>query len=111
MSLLLTCLTSTSFDPRRDVQQSLLFEFGFLQRLMLELRTNSEASQSEIKSDADLAAEIGNVEPKVLDREDERTLLAGSRCPLLGHLVQIAQVTTTPFHQERPDEHLLCHLD
>jgi hypothetical protein len=60
---------------------------------MLELRSNSEASPTEIKPDVDIAAEIGKVDLKAKDREDEKNLLAGSRCPLLGHLVQIAQVT------------------
>jgi SIT4 phosphatase-associated protein len=82
------------FSPR-NVQHSLLFEFGFLHRLMLELRSNSEATPSEIKPDVNTAAEIGKVDLKAKDREDERNLLAGSRCPLLGHLVQIAQVIAT----------------
>lgn len=60
---------------------------------MSELRTNSEAVQREISDkEIDIVAAIGKVEQAAREREDERQLLAGSRCPLLGHLVQIAQV-------------------
>ena len=83
---------------RRSVQHNLLFEYGFLSRLMLELRSNAEVVQRDIaKEDIDIAAEIGKVEQKAREREDEKRLLAGSRCPLLGHLVQIAQVVGDIF--------------
>ena len=78
----------------RNVQRSLLFDYGFLRRLMSELRSNSEAVQKDLTdADIDIIVEIGKVEQKAREREDEKQLLAGSRCPLLGHLVQIAQVS------------------
>ena len=79
----------------RMVQHSLLFDYGFLRRLMSELRNNSDAAVRELNdSDIDIVAEIGKVEQKAREREDERQLLAGARGPLLGHLVQIAQVNS-----------------
>ena len=62
---------------------------------MSELRSNSEDVQKDINdAEIDIIAEIGKVEQKAREREDEKQLLAGSRCPLLGHLVQIAQVSS-----------------
>jgi hypothetical protein len=75
------------------VQNSLLFEHGFLKRLMRELRRSSEVTPEDVKDvNIDVTAEIQKVEQKAREREEEKGLLAGSRCPLLGHLVQIAQV-------------------
>ena len=60
---------------------------------MQELRRSSEVTPEDVKDvNIDVTAEIQRVEQKAREREEERGLLAGSRCPLLGHLVQIAQV-------------------
>ena len=64
---------------------------------MRELRRSSEVTPEDVKDvNIDVTAEIQKVEQQAREREEERRLLAGSRCPLLGHLVQIAQVTL-PF--------------
>lgn len=61
---------------------------------MRELRRTSEGTPEDVKDvDIDVTVEIQKVEQKAREREEERGLLAGSRCPLLGHLLQIAQVT------------------
>ena len=60
---------------------------------MRELRRSSEVTPEDVKDvNIDVTAEIQKVEQKAREREEEKGLLAGSRCPLLGHLVQIAQV-------------------
>ena len=75
------------------MQHSLLFQYGFLKRLMFELRSSSASNRIDIEDiKIDVSADAGELEEKAKEREDERMLLAGSRCPLLGHLVQIAQV-------------------
>lgn len=80
------------------MQHSLLFQYGFLKRLMFELRSNSASNRIDIDDiKIDISAESregeGELDDKTTqERDEERILLAGSRCPLLGHLVQIAQV-------------------
>lgn len=82
------------------MQHSLLFQYGFLKRLMFELRSNSASNRidiDDIKIDISAESREGEGEGELDDkttqeRDEERILLAGSRCPLLGHLVQIAQV-------------------
>ena len=74
---------------------------------MFELRSNSASNRIDIEDiKIDISAESrdgeGELDDKTQERDEERILLAGSRCPLLGHLVQIAQVgtfeLTIPFH-------------
>lgn len=65
---------------------------------MFELRSNSASNRIDIDDiKIDISAESregeGELDDKTTqERDEERILLAGSRCPLLGHLVQIAQV-------------------
>lgn len=78
------------------MQHSLLFQYGFLKRLMFELRSNSASNRIDIEDiKIDITAEEDQIDEKDNERKEERKLLAGSRCPLLGHLVQIAQVRTS----------------
>ena len=80
----------------RSMQHSLLFQYGFLKRLMFELRSNSASNRIDIEDiKIDITAEEDQIDEKGNERKEERKLLAGSRCPLLGHLVQIAQVRTS----------------
>eukprot|EP00596_Hydrurales_sp_CCMP1899_P003685 CAMPEP_0119037278 /NCGR_PEP_ID=MMETSP1177-20130426/5549_1 /TAXON_ID=2985 /ORGANISM="Ochromonas sp, Strain CCMP1899" /LENGTH=785 /DNA_ID=CAMNT_0006998337 /DNA_START=631 /DNA_END=2988 /DNA_ORIENTATION=- len=86
---------------RRTAQHSLLFEFGFLKKLMFELSNSNRVdtnsvSSSDITDDIEVVAQRARV-------EEEQWLLAGSRCPLLGHLVQIAQAIGTAYLGEELD--------
>lgn len=72
------------------IQDSLLFKCGFLDRLMDELSLSSGSNSYENRNEFN--SNMGKSESAIKERADENWLLAGSRCPLLGHLVQIAQV-------------------
>jgi hypothetical protein len=69
----------------RQLQRSILFESGFLKKVMAAIRTG-EKDSGHLPTQPD-----GDEEGR--SQEDELAkLLSGARCPLLGHLIQIAQV-------------------
>lgn len=70
-----------------------MFEYGFLKKLMFELsKSSNNRVDKNSATSSDVTTEIELVAQRAVEREEEQWLLAGSRCPLLGHLVQIAQV-------------------
>lgn len=70
---------------RRQLQRSILFESGFLKKVMTELRVG-ETDSGRLPPRPDVGVEERS------DEDEQARLLSGSRCPLLGHLIQIAQV-------------------
>ena len=74
---------------RRQMQRSILFTSGFLSKAMQELR-------------ADTLSSVENNESTGSDDRDPQLtkLLAGARCPLLGHLIQITQAISNTMHVE-----------
>ena len=70
----------------RQLQRSILFESGLLKKVMASLRIGE-------KDNASLSAQqnIGIYEH--IHGDEDARLLSGARCPLLGHLIQIAQVS------------------